>query len=182
MVAVLSLDGWGDIAQFVIAVGGVGALIGVYLQLRFGHATSRRARVYDYADCFNKREMLRASAEYVGYWESHTFADFDAMSLADQLEHLMMANLIEEVAFLYNRNLLDRNVAADILGFYVERLWNASSSLVNEVRTKEGRATFFSEWEEMQADTPGRSERNLRERHRRLAWRKYLRSLLDRPH
>ncbi len=117
MVAVLSLDGWGDIAQFVIAVGGVGALIGVYLQLRLGHATSRRARVYDYADCFNKREMLRASAEYVGYWESHTFADFDAMSLADQLEHLMMANLIEEVAFLYNRNLLDRNVAADILGF-----------------------------------------------------------------
>ena len=49
----------------------------------------------------------------------------------------MMANLIEEVAFLYNRNLLDRNVAADILGFYVEPLWNASSSLVNEVRTKE---------------------------------------------
>jgi hypothetical protein len=56
MAAVLSLDGWDDIAQFVIAIGGVGALIGVYLQLRLGHATSRRARVYDYADCFNKRD------------------------------------------------------------------------------------------------------------------------------
>lgn len=43
-------------------------------------------------------------------------------------------------------------------------------------------ATFFSEWEEMQADTPGRSDRSLRERHRRLARRKYLRSLLDPPH
>lgn len=174
MVAVLSLDGWGDIAQFVIAIGGVGALIGVYLQLRLGHATSRRARVYEYADRFTKPEMLRASAEYVEYWESHTFADFDAMSLADQLEHLMMPNLIEEVAFLYNRNLLDRDVAADLLGFYVERLWNASIPLVSEVRSKENRATFYSEWEEMQADTPGRSARNLRKRQRRVAWRKYL--------
>jgi hypothetical protein len=179
MAAVLSLDGWGDIAQFVIAIGGVGALIGVYLQLRLGHATSRRARVYDYADCFNKRDMLRASAEYVEYWESHAYAEFEAMSLADQLEHLMMANLIEEVAFLYNRNLLDRDVAADLLGFYVERLWGASSSFVAEVRAKEGRASFYSEWEEMQADTSGRSDRN---RYRRLARRKYLRSLLDAPH
>jgi hypothetical protein len=72
MAAALSLDGWGDIAQFVIAIGGVGARIGVYLQLRLGHATSRRARVYDYADCFNKRDMLRSSAEYVEYWENHT--------------------------------------------------------------------------------------------------------------
>lgn len=181
MAAGLTLDGWGDIAQFVIAIGGVGALIGVYLQLRLGHATSRRARVYEYADRFTEPKMLRASAEYVEYWESHSFADFDAMDLADQLERLMMANLIEEVAFLYNRNLLDRNVAADILGFYVERLWNASSPLISEVRSKENRATFYREWEEMQADTPGRSERNLRERRRRLAWRKYLRSLLDRP-
>jgi len=93
-----------------------------------------------------------------------------------------MANLIEEVAFLYNRNLLDRDVAADILGAYVERLWGVSGSLVTEVRAKEGRPTFFSEWEEMQADTPGRSDRNLRERHRRVARRKYLRSLLDPPH
>ncbi len=128
MVAALSLDGWGDIAQFAIAIGGVGALIGVYLQLRLGHATSRRARVYDYADCFNKRDMLRASAEYV------------------------------------------------------ERLWGVSGSLVTEVRAKEGRPTFYSEWEEMQADTPGRSDRNLRDRRRRLAHRKYLRSLLDPPH
>jgi hypothetical protein len=44
------------------------------------------------------------------------------------------------------------------------------------------RQTFFSEWEEMQADTPGRSDRSLRERHRCLARRKYLRSLLDPPH
>ena len=182
MVAVLSLNGWGDIAQFVIAVGGVGALIGVYLQLRLGHATSRRARVYDYADCFNKREMLRASAEYVEYWKSHTFAEFDAMSLADQLEHLMMANLIEEVAVLYNRNLLDRNLAAQLLGVYVEVLWQASIPLVSEVRQQENRSTIYSEWEEMQADTPGRSDRNLRERHRRVARRKYLRSLLDPPH
>lgn len=174
MIAVLSLDGWGDIAQFVIAIGGVGALIGVYLQLRLGHASARRGRVYEYADRFTDSKMLRASGEYVEYWESHTFSDFAALSIVEQLDRLMMPNLIEEVAFLYNRNLLDRNVAADLLGFYVERLWDVSSSLVGEVRRAENRATFYSEWEAMQEDTRARSTASSRPTDRRRAWRKHL--------
>jgi hypothetical protein len=174
MIAVLSLDGWGDIAQFVIAVGGVGALIGVYLQLRLGHASGRRARVYEYADRFTDSKMLQASGEYVEYWEGHTFSDFAALSTVAQLDRLMMPNLIEEVAFLYNRNLLDRNVAADLLGFYVERLWDVSSPLVSEVRRAENRATFYSEWEEMQEDTRVRSAANAQRMERRRTRRKRL--------
>jgi hypothetical protein len=174
MVAVLSLDGWGDIAQFVIAIAGALALLGAFAQLRLSRANARRARVYEYADRFTDSEMLRASGEYVEYWESHTFAEFAALSLVEQLDRLMMPNLIEEVAFLYNRNLLDRNVAADLLGFYVERLWDVSSSLVSEVRRKENRTTFYSEWEEMQDDTRARSTINSHRTERRRAWRKLL--------
>lgn len=156
VISALSLNGWGDIAQFVIAIGGVLALIGAFAQLRLSRANARRGRVYEYADRFNDPSLLRASADYRKYWKDHTYADFDSLDLADQLPSLMLPNLIEEVAVLYNRNLLDRNLAAQLLGIYVEVLWQASVPLVGEVRQKEDRSTIYSEWEEMQDDTPGR--------------------------
>jgi hypothetical protein len=62
IVSTLSLDGWGDIAQFVIAIGGVSALAGAFGQLRLSRANARRGRVYEYADRFNDPDLLRASA------------------------------------------------------------------------------------------------------------------------
>lgn len=156
VVSTLSLNGWGDIAQFVIAITAVAALFGAFAQLRLNRASGRRGRVYEYADRFNDPDLLRASARYREYWKANTFADFSSLDLADQLEYLMLPNLIEEVATLYNRNVLDRNLAAQLLGVYVEVLWEASSPLVGEVRLEEDRATIYSEWEAMQNDTPSR--------------------------
>jgi hypothetical protein len=119
MVAVLSLDGWGNIAQFVIATAGVLALAGAFAQLRLSRANARRVRVYEYADRFTDTKMLRASGEYVEYWGSR----------------------------------------------------DVSSPLVNEVRLAENRATFYSEWEEMQEDTRARSTASRRRTERRRASR-----------
>jgi hypothetical protein len=171
----LSLDGWGNIAQFVIAIGGVLALIGAFAQLRLSRANARRGRVYEYADRINSPKILRASGRYREYWKSHSFEDFSSLDLAEQLECLMLPNLIEEVAVLYNRNLLDRDIAAQLLGTYVEMLWKASIPLVSEVRRKESRATIYSEWEEMQDDTPSRTTKANRKTERRRARRRLFR-------
>jgi hypothetical protein len=64
-----------------------------------------------------------------------------------------LPNIIEEIAYLYNHGALDRNVAAELLGVYVERLWKTSESLVKEIRVAEQRPRVFIEWEQMQADT-----------------------------
>jgi len=177
MVSALSLDGWGNIAQFVIAIAAAMALGFAAVEVRISRANTRRARVYDYADRFNQPEILRAGAHYRDYWESHSYADFDALGHAERLELLMLPNLIEEVAFLYNRRLLDRNVAAELLGIYVERLWRASIPLVSDLRREEGRQTIFSEWEEMQHDTPGRKMKAIRRAERHRARRKLLRGV-----
>jgi hypothetical protein len=64
VIAVLSLSGWAAIAQFVLALSGIAALIGAHAQVRIGRAAALRGRVYDYADALNQLEMLRASARY----------------------------------------------------------------------------------------------------------------------
>jgi hypothetical protein len=169
MVAALSLDGWGSIAQLVIAVSGLVALVGAGAQLRLSRANALRSRVYEYADRFNTQEMLQRSTRYKAYWEKHSYTDFKSLDDAQQLDWLMLPNLIEEIAFLYNRKLLDRDVAAELLGVYVERLWEASQPLIGDIRQAEGRPTIFREWGQMQEDTPGRRRRAIRRDERRRA-------------
>jgi len=159
MVAVLSLDGWGDIAQFVIAISAVVALFGAAAQLRQSRTSARRSRVYEYADRFNTRVMLRRATDYRAYWDEHDFADFRALSDREQLDRLLLPNLIEEIAYLYNRKLLDRRVAVDLLRVYVERMWEASRPLIDDVRKQEESPVFYSEWERMYEDIRVRMER-----------------------
>ncbi len=174
MVAVLSLNGWGDISQLVIAVSGLVALLGAAAQLRLSRANALRNRVYEYADRFNTPEILQLSAQYKKYWKENSYAEFAALDDAQQLDWMLLPNLVEEIAFLYNRRLLDRNVAAELLGVYVERLWQASQPLIGDVRQTEGRTTIFREWEQMQADTPARRRRAIAQDERHRGWRRLL--------
>ncbi len=175
LILALSLTGWADIAQLVIAIAGGLALGFAAVQVGISRTHARRARVYDYADRFNQPEILKAGAVYRDYWESHSHKDFKALDRAARLELLMLPNLIEEVAFLYNRKLLDRNVAAELLGVYVERLWVVSHPLVFDERRERNHPGLYSEWEEMQRDTPSRQLAGIRRAKRRRARRMLLR-------
>jgi hypothetical protein len=147
------MAGWADVAQYVLALTGAAALGFVYLQVRTNRAAERRGRVYDYADAFNAVELLRASAEHKAKWPEWTVEDLKAMSEVEQAECMRLPNIIEEVAYLYNHKALDRNVAAELLGVYVECLWDASEGLIRELRVAEGRPQIFIDWEQMQGDT-----------------------------
>ncbi len=153
MLWVLSLQGWGDIAQFVLALSGVAALGGAYAQIRTSQATARRARVYDYADLLNGLELLRATAKHSEQWPKWTAADFKALPNIEQLEWMRLPNIVEEIAVLYKRGMLDRDVAAELLGVYVERLWKSSEKVIRELREAEQRPRIFIDWEQMQSDT-----------------------------
>jgi hypothetical protein len=170
----LTLGGLGNIAQAAIAVTGVLALFGAAWQVAISRMSAKRARVYEYADRFNRPEIIRASAHFTEYWKDHSYEEYKQQELATQMEWRMLPNIIEEVAFLYNRKLLDRDVAAELLGIYVERLWAVGQPLIEGLR-RERRPEAYSEWEEMQEGTPRRQLKGIRKAERRRARRKLLR-------
>lgn len=153
MPAVLSLSGWADIAQYVLAITAVVAIFGAAAQLRITHHQARRERVFAYADALNQLDLLRATVEHQDKWSKWTVDDLKKLTGLEQAEQMRLPNLVEEIAYLYNRRVLDRGVAAELLGVYVEGLWIASERLVAELRISEKRPRVFVDWEAMQADT-----------------------------
>jgi hypothetical protein len=149
----LSLAGLGDIAQVVLAGAALVALVGAYAQLRVSHNAARRGRVYDYADMLGRHEWEAETVRCHEELPKFTAETFDALPLAEQLGWLRLPNLIEEIAYLYNCGVLDRDVAAELVGVYVERLWASCAKLLRELRAAEGRPRVFIEWERMQGDT-----------------------------
>ena len=153
MFAALSLGGWADIAQCVLAITAIAALVGAAAQLRISHHHARRERVFAYADTLNQLDLLRATTEHQENWANWTIEDLEKLTELEQAEQMRLPNLVEEIGYLYNRRVLDRKVAAELLGVYVEALWIASERLVKEIRLSEKRPRVFIDWEEMQADT-----------------------------
>jgi hypothetical protein len=153
MPVALSLAGWADIAQYVIAISAVVALAGAAAQLRISHHQARRERVFAYADLLNTLDNLRATAEHQERWSQWTATELNALTEGKQAEQMRLPNMVEEIACLYNRRVLDRDLAAELLGIYVEKLWKASERLIRELRDVEHRPRIFVEWEAMQAET-----------------------------
>lgn len=174
-ISALSLDAWGNISQLVLAITGILALVGAFIQLKSTRSQSRQARVYTYSDRFNQLEIIRLCARYTDFWETNSYAEFRALPRPARAEWLVLPNFLEEVGALYNRKLLDRDVAADVLGMYVEDLWTVSLPLVTGERINRNDPAIFSEWEEMQRDTPSRQVATNRRNQRRRARRKLLR-------
>jgi hypothetical protein len=149
----LSLAGAGDIAQIVLAGTGLVALVGAYAQIRVSHNAARRGRVYEFADMLGQQEWIDETVRCQEEFRQFTSETFNALPAAEQLGWLRLPNLVEEIAYLYNRGVLDRGVAAELVGVFIERLWASCATLLRELRVSEGRPRVFIEWERMQDDT-----------------------------
>jgi hypothetical protein len=174
MMAGLALDQWSDIAQCVIAIAAVLALGGAIVQIRSASRNARRVRAYEYADRFNRPEMRRRAGEWREYLEAHTYDDFKKLSWVERNELLLLANVIEEIAAMYHRRVVDRDVAAEAVGVYVEALWEVSQTFIVAARADKG-PKIFCDWEAMVADTPARKLKADKKIARRRLWRKLLR-------
>lgn len=153
MLAIRTLSGWGDFAQIVLAGTALAALGGAFWQLHVSRAATRRGRVFEYRDVLNSVESLQSTTKHMERWPQWTIGDFLALPESEQFEWLRLPNMVEQFAFLYNRNLIDRAVAAEHLGVYAERLWKASEHLIRGLRIAEQRPRIYVEWERMKDDT-----------------------------
>lgn len=100
MSVALSLAGWADIAQYVIAISAVVALAGAAAQLRISHHQARRERVFAYADLLNTLDNLRATAEHQERWSQWTATELNAFTEGEQAEQMRLPNMVEEIACL----------------------------------------------------------------------------------
>lgn len=173
-VATLSLNGAGDIAQIVIAITGVVAFFGAALQIHLTRLNARRARVYTYAERLKQAETLEAAAKWREYWKTHSFSDWAELPISERAEWLSLVNLIEEMAALYDRKLVDREVLAETLGVHIEGLWTDCVAYVAGARAHHSNPWLFDYWEQMQAHTPTRRAKAKR----RLTRRRRLRELV----
>jgi hypothetical protein len=158
---VLSLAGWSAIGTLVLAIASVLALGGAVAQIATMRVTARRDRAYDYADRFNQPDIIALSAEYGEYWRRHSFRHFQRLSGDERAQLLVVPNLIEEAAAAYVRGLIDRDIAAQMLGVLVEYMWEISQPLVNGAQADRDEWTY-GEWKAMQEDTKARRERSRR--------------------
>jgi len=174
MPAGLTLVQWSYVAQVVIAVSAALALVGAAAQLLNSRANARRVRAYEYADRFNNPEWTTRASRYRDYWGKHDYQHFKKLKRVQANELLILPNVIEEIAALYHRKLIDRDVAAEVLGLYVEELWTTSLPFVSALRAEHG-PDLFSDWEHMQRDTPVRKLKAKKKMDCRRAWHRLLR-------
>jgi hypothetical protein len=155
-----------NVAQIVIAVALWLALLGVYVS----RLIARRQLTYSYFDRFESKEVRRRIADSTDFWKTHDWAAFQQLDTWRRSEMVAVANLIEEVASQYNRKLLDRNIAALVLGGLIEALWEDWQVIVNGGQESRGE-WVFREWERMQADTRKRRDRAHQKMRRQASWR-----------
>ena len=170
----VSLSGWGDIAQIVIAVTAIFAFIGAAIELHLMRANARRTLAYSYAERLKQSEQIRCALEWRQYWREHSdYADFKALEIGKSAEWLAIVNLIEEIGALYDRKLVDRDVTAETLGVHFENLWtDCADVFVIGVRQAHSNDWLYDYWEQMQRDTVDRRRAAKRRLSRRRAWRK----------
>jgi hypothetical protein len=170
----MRLDALGNIAQIVIAAAAAVALVGALAQVLTARSATRTGRVYEYQDRINTVEKLAEWQDWSNYWKRHDYAAFKFQPREKQLEWYALANLMEEIAMLYDRKLLDREVASEVLGLYAELLWDVSQPFIEGVRTERNDRWVYDYWEQMQRRTKVERKRIKRRLVRRRARREIL--------
>jgi hypothetical protein len=148
--AALSLDQWAAIAQLVLAAIALAALVGAFIQLRDSRSTTRQTLTYNFTARFSSPELLQYNQmtrdlfQLGNCTEDEGYERYLNRSFEDQLAVLIVPNLIEELAGMYNQGLLHRGIAKDYFGFTAQELWNEGWWFIK--RFREADENFYAQW------------------------------------
>ena len=153
----LHLSQWAAISQIALALIAFGALIGAIAQIRAARSGSRVAITYNYTERFSAITSQHLTAAYNLFDLGSETADekFTAFLQWDppkQLDALMIPNLIEEIAGMYNHKLLHKEITADFFGVLAQDMWELGAWFIERYRTHANDLNFYSQWELMLVD------------------------------
>lgn len=150
----LKLAAWASIAQVALAVLALGALVGAIVQIRAARAASQVAITYNYTERFSEvtRKHLADAYQLLllgGEAPEDRFLAFLAWDSPKQLDALVVPNLIEEIAGMYNQGLLHRPIAEDFFGILAADMWQIGSWFITRYRDHADDQNFYRQWEKM---------------------------------
>jgi len=152
----LSLSGWSAISTFVLAITTALALVGVAVQIRLARATTKQTLTYNYTERFAKPELLpfhqktRSLFNLGGATADERFETFANWSTEDQLGALLVPNLFEELAGMYNQGLLHRRITKEYFGRTAHAFWDEGEWFILALRASYPR--YYEQWERMLRD------------------------------
>jgi hypothetical protein len=154
--AFLHLDDLAAISQIVLALIAALALIGAAAQALVTRSATRQTLTYNYTHRFADptlipfRQKTTDLFSVKGTTEDERWQAFRESSLTEQVEALVLPNLVEELAGMYNHKLLNRKIAKDFFGFTAHQLWSEGWWFTQ--RSREYYAEYYTQWEKMLVD------------------------------
>ena len=152
----LKLADWASIAEIVLAVIAVLALIGAVAQVAVARSVSRETLTYNYTERFATPEFLsfhQKTADLFaleGASADGRYAVFQGWKYEDQLAALLVPNLFEELAGMYNQGLLHKGITKDFFGLTALDVWNRGSWFIE--RSRKSNPRYYEQWELMLRD------------------------------
>lgn len=127
-------------ATFALAVLAILTLAGAIYQLRRNRLSEREARAHHYLARWNAVEEIPYTAKTWGFVaqkksdQTAKLADWQAMSYKAKLETTHVMNFWEELAGMYNRNLVDCALVRDYFGSGALQFWDTSKWFIMSLR------------------------------------------------
>lgn len=151
------------------------ALLGAWYQLRQTRQATAQTRAHYYLQRYDDPQLIAfvEKAHYVigkkrpvlSMDEAHARGEWwDMLSFRDQFEVQLVLNFWEEMAGMYNRELVDQKLIDEYFGDAALDFWSRSQWLVHHLRAQSPGQALYNEWDEMREDI-------LDKRWRALPWR-----------
>ena len=150
----LKLTDWAAVAQIALAIIALAALIAGIAQLKAARTSSRVEITYNYTERFSTlaRDHLAAFYDLAlipGKTPSERLSTFLSWETDKQLDSLVVPNLIEEIAGMYNKNLLHKAIIREFFGVLACDLWQKNAWFIVEYRRHTDDQAFYRQWEKM---------------------------------
>jgi hypothetical protein len=146
----LDLAGWEAVAQLVLAVTAFVALIGAFVQILTSRSATRQTLTYNFTERFSRPELipyLRLTNELFTERtlnENDRYDWYQGWSYENKLAALVVPNLIEELAGMYNQGLLHKGIAKDYFGETARELWSEGWWFIKRFRDTD--QNFYAQW------------------------------------
>ncbi len=154
--AYLHLVDLASIAQIALACIAALALIGAVAQALVTRSATRQTLTYNYTDRFADPALIPFRQKTSDLFalskatEDEKWEIYRRWSVEDKVEALLLPNLIEELAGMYNNGLLNKKIVEDFFGFTANELWNDGWWFIR--RSRDTYAAYYSQWETMLRD------------------------------
>lgn len=157
-VADLRLSDWADISQLALVLIAALALIGAVVQIREARAVGRETLTYNFTHRFSHPEFLpyhQKTSDLFDHEGQNKTADeqwesFHAWRVEDRIAALLLPNLIEELAGMYNEGLVHKRIAKDFFGYTALDFWNLGWWFIE--RSRMSHRNYYSQWQTMLED------------------------------